>query len=197
MKRVFMLLAVALMAVAAMALSGVAQADSPRDDCREKAQSLTGSTLAGYTFVVGTADRNIFTSTDGRNAPTEVFCGFDGGDHVSHLKGRDIFIGGKGTDSVEYNSGRFYGGDGDDSVFTNFGTFNGGAGGDSVAAHFGTFNGGAGGDSVDANLGYGDFNGGVGVDYIVEMFGGTFDGGDDTDDDYVVDYYAGRLVNVP
>jgi hypothetical protein len=182
MKRVFMLLAVALMAVAAMALSGVAQADSPRDDCRERAQSLTGSTLTNYTFVVGTADRNIFTST---NVRAEVFCGFDGGDHVSYLSGTDIFIGGKGTDSVDSNGGRFYGGDGKDSVDDNF---------------FGSFYGGAGGDFVDRNYGSPkrvSFNGGVGVDYIVQMFSGTFDGGDDTDDDYVVDYYDGRLVNVP
>src|SRR5829696_7254611 len=67
MKRVLMLLAVALMVVAAMALSGVAQADSPSDMCREKAESLTGKTLEGYTFVVGTKDSNIFTSWDGRN----------------------------------------------------------------------------------------------------------------------------------
>jgi len=42
MNRVFMLLAVALMLAAAMALSGVAQAASPSDICREKAESLTG-----------------------------------------------------------------------------------------------------------------------------------------------------------
>jgi hypothetical protein len=197
MKRIFMLLALALMVVAAMALSGVAQAASPSEMCREKAQSLTGSTLEGYTFVVGTADRNTFTSTDGRNAPAEVFCGFDGGDHVMYLKGSDIFIGGKGTDSVElFNSGRFYGGDGDDSVDgTNTGRFYGGAGGDSVHTNNGDFNGGDGYDSVDTNLVYGTFDGGYNDDHVKEMYSGTFDGG--AGNDYVVHYYAGHLVNVP
>ena len=143
-KRIFMLLAVALMLVASMALCGVAQAASPSSDCREKAERLTGKNLTDYTFVVGTTDSNTFSPTNGR---AEVFCGFDGGDRISHLKGVDIFIGGAGRDSVGTNNGTFYGG--------------------------------------------------VGVDYTVEMFGGTFDGGDDTDDDYVVDYYTGHLVNVP
>ena len=59
-----------------------------------------------------------------------MFCGFDGDDHISHLKGVDIFIGGVDVDSVHTNNGTIY-------------------------------------------------------------------GGDDTDDDYVVDYIGGRLVNVP
>jgi hypothetical protein len=150
MRRIVFLTALAAMMAAAMALSGVAQAASPSSDCREKAQSLTGSTLEGYTFVVGTADSNTFTSTDGRNAPAEVFCGFGGGDHVMYLKGGDIFIGGKGTDSVEYNSGRFYGGDGDDSVEEMMGgTFYGGYNDDHVKEMYsGTFDGGAGNDYV-------------------------------------------------
>ena len=127
MKRLFMLLAVALMVVAAMALSGVAQAASPSSDCREKAESLTGKNLEGYFFVVGTADSNTFSPTNGR---AEVFCGFGGGDRISHLKGVDIFIGGAGRDYVGTNNGTFY-------------------------------------------------------------------GGDDTEDDYVVGYYAGHLVNAP
>lgn len=213
-KRIFMLLAVALMLVAAMALSGVAQAASSRDMCQQAAESLTGKDLTDYTFVVGTTDSNTFSPTNGR---AEVFCGFDGGDRISHLKGVDIFIGGAGRDSVGTNNGdfyggaggdsvdddnyrTFYGGDGNDSVDDDnyYGTFNGGVGNDRIAGtNFnGDFNGGAGGDSVDKLIS-GTFNGGVGVDYIVEMFGGTFDGGDDTDDDYVVDYYAGHLVNVP
>jgi hypothetical protein len=178
MRRIVFLTALAAMMAAAMALSGVAQAASPSSDCREKAQSLTGKNLEGYTFVVGTADSNTFTSTDGRNAPAEVFCGFGGGDHVMYLKGGDIFIGGKGTDSVEYNSGRFYGGDGDDSVDdTNTCRFYGGAGGDSVHTN------------------NGDFDGADGYDSVEEMMGGTFDGG--AGNDYVVHYYAGHLVNVP
>jgi hypothetical protein len=178
MRRIMFLTALAAMMAAAMALSGVAQAASPSSDCREKAQSLTGSTLEGYTFVVGTADSNTFTSTDGRNAPAEVFCGFGGGDHVMYLKGGDIFIGGKGTDSVEYNSGRFYGGDGGDSVHTNNGDFDGGDGDDSVEEMMG-----------------GTFYGGYNDDHVKEMYSGTFDGG--AGNDYVVHYYAGHLVNVP
>src|SRR5829696_3944399 len=98
MKRVFMLLAVALMVVATMALSGVAQADSPSDMCREKAQSLTGKNLTGYTFVVGTEDSNFFRNPDG--LPT-VYCGFDDDDHIDHLNYGDIFIGGRGSDTVD------------------------------------------------------------------------------------------------
>jgi hypothetical protein len=175
MKRLFMLLAVALMVVAAMALSGVAQAASPSDICREKAESLTGKNLAGYFFVVDTADSNTFSPTKGR---AEVFCGFDGGDHISHLNEDDIFIGGPGRDQVDgNNNGAFYGGAGNDYVGVNTGTFYGGAGDDEVGGTFnyGTFNGGADRDIVD-DFNNGTFNGGDGDDQA--WFNeGTFNGG--------------------
>src|SRR5215218_4040510 len=58
MKRIFMLMALALMVVAAMALSGVAQAASPKAKCKAEAQSLTGLTLDGYNFIVGNNHKN-------------------------------------------------------------------------------------------------------------------------------------------
>ena len=87
-----------------------------------------------------------------------MFCGFDGGDHISHLKGVDIFIGGAGGDSVHTNTGTFYGGNGNDSVDTNFnGDFNGGVGVDYIDKMIsGTFDG---GDDTDD-------------DYVVDYIGG-------------------------
>jgi len=154
MKRIFMLLALALMLVASMALSGVAQAATLKAQCKQQAQSLTGSTLTGYNIVVGNDNNNDFTSkaTEGG----DVFCGFGGDDSIGILAEGDIFIGGAGKDSVDDNSstGTFNGGAGNDSVETfNNGTFNGGDGTDSVTYNYGTFNGGAGDDSVTYNYG--------------------------------------------
>src|SRR5215204_64455 len=99
MKRIFMLLALALMVVAAMALSGVAQAASPKVRCQQEAASL-GVDLTGYTFVYGNKKNNDFTDTVGQ---PEVFCGFGGVDTIRTLAEGDIFIGGAGDDSVYYN----------------------------------------------------------------------------------------------
>jgi hypothetical protein len=193
MKRLFMLLAVALMVVAAMALSGVAQAASPSDICREKAESLTGKNLAGYTFVVGTEDSNTFSPTKGR---AEVFCGFDGGDHISHLNEDDIFIGGPGRDEVDgNNNGTFYGGAGEDEVYdNNNGTFYGGDDRDYVDQNTGTFDGGDGDDSVQVNSLGGTFFGGLSNDYVDKMFSGVFDGGPGWDG--IGRYLGGRTLNV-
>ena len=120
MKRIFMLLALALMVVAAMALSGVAQAASPRAKCQQEAASL--GSLDGYTFIYGNNKNNVFTDTAGQ---PEVFCGLGGDDSIDTLEAGDIFIGGAGNDSVNTNYGTFNGGDGTDSVvnnYTNFGS---------------------------------------------------------------------------
>ena len=150
MKRIFMLLALALMLVAAMALSGVAQAASPKARCQQEAAAEVanlGLNLADYTFVYGNNKDNVFTADP---AQYEVFCGLGGDDSISNfLDYGDVFIGGAGNDSVYQNGGTFYGGDGTDTVVTgNQGTFNGGAGNDSVNENYGTFYGGDGTDTV-------------------------------------------------
>ena len=105
MKRIFMLLALALMVVAAMALSGVAQAASPKARCQLEAASL-GVDLTGYTFVYGNNRNNGFTDTVGQ---PEVFCGLGGDDSIGSqidplsLETGDIFIGGAGNDSATFN----------------------------------------------------------------------------------------------
>ena len=148
-KRIFMLMALALMVVAAMALSGVAQAASPKAKCQQEAESL-GLDLTGYTFVYGNNKNNGFTDTAGQ---PEVFCGLGGDDFfIDTLEAGDIFIGGAGNDSATFNftGGTFDGGAGADIVsVSNYGTFNGGAGNDSVYYNQGTFNGGDGIDTVD------------------------------------------------
>ena len=195
MKRIFMLLALALMLVAAMALSGVAQAKtislSPKAECQQEAASL-GVDLTGYTFVYGDKKKNdVFTDTVGQR---EVFCGFGGDDSIitlaedtdepyqrfNDLEAGDIFIGGDGNDSVNDSAGIFNGGAGNDTVSRNYGTFNGGAGDDLVGENYGPFNGGDGNDTIDSN--FGTFHGGDGIDAVYTLpHGGTFYGeaGDD------------------
>jgi Ca2+-binding RTX toxin-like protein len=193
MKRIFMLLALALMLVATMALSGVAQAASPKARCLQEATSL-GVSLDGYNVIYGNNRANDFTSK--ATAGGDVFCGFGGNDSIATLDAGDIFLGGAGDDYVQdfqynngtfyggagndhvfYNNGTFYGGDGNDSV-TSFqdttGTFNGGAGDDYVSSNQGTFNGDSGNDSVTYNFNFGTFNGGDGFDTIEDNRGGAF-----------------------
>ena len=154
MKRIFMLISLALMLVAAMALSGVAQAASPKAKCKAEAQSLTGLTLDGYNFIVGNNHKND-NFTGKATAGNDVFCGFGGVDVIYTLDQGDIFIGGAGSDWVDLaNNGTFYGGVGDDMVrITNNGTFYGGDGNDYVGDNYGTFDGGAGDDTISGCYG--------------------------------------------
>jgi Ca2+-binding RTX toxin-like protein len=157
MKRIFMLLALALMLVAAMVLSGVAQAASPSAKCQQEAETLTGLDLTGYNVVVGNnkrTDNFSLKETEG----ADVFCGRGGDDSIGILAEGDIFIGGDGTENVGTINGTFYGGAGDDRLSYNSGTgtFDGGAGNDSVIENYGTFNGGDGNDQVTND--YGAFN---------------------------------------
>ena len=122
MKRIFMLMALALMLAAAMALSGVAQAaGSPSAKCQQEAASL-GLNLVGYKFIGGNNKNDDFTRKATTGVP-EVFCGFGGNDSIATINGGiDIFIGGDGQDSVgTLINGTFNGGEGTDSVFINDG----------------------------------------------------------------------------
>jgi len=103
MKRIFMLLALALMLVAAMALSGVAQAASPTARCQQEAANL--GIDGGYNFVGGNNKNNDFTrkATEG----ADVFCGFGGNDSIAFLDNGDIFIGDLGNDEVTNDLGGF------------------------------------------------------------------------------------------
>ena len=194
MKRIFMLLTT--MALGVLMVGSVAQAaGSPRANCLQEAQSLTGSTLTGYNVVVGN-NRRADDFTSKATAGADVFCGRGGNDSITTLDAGDIFIGGAGDDYVHdfqnnngtfyggagndyvfYNNGTFNGGDGNDSV-TSFqdttGTFNGGAGTDYVRSNQGTFNGDSGNDSVNTNFNFGIFNGGDGVDTIEDNRGGAY-----------------------
>src|SRR5919112_301127 len=157
MKRIFMLMAVALMLVAAMALSGVAQAaGSPTARCKQEAANL--GIVGSYNFVGGNNKRaDNFSSK--ATAGADVFCGFGGNDSIGTLDAGDFFIGGDGLDTVT----------------TNNGTFNGGSGDDSVAYNYSTFNAGSGNDSVGLNFNFGIFNGSDGLDTVNENRGGTLD----------------------
>ena len=111
MKRIFMLLAVALMLAAAMARSGVAQAKPTTNgkagvQCMKRAIKTLGPGFNpnNYNFIGGTAGSDNFTDTDGQS---EVFCGFGGNDSIGTLDQGDIFFGGAGDDSVGYNGGTF------------------------------------------------------------------------------------------
>jgi Ca2+-binding RTX toxin-like protein len=178
MKRLFMLLSLALMVGAAMALSGVAQAASPTAKCKAAA-GLVDPSL--YNFIVGNnkkADNFSLKGTEG----ADVFCGFGGNDVLGIIAEGDIFIAGDGIENVGTNNGTFYGGAGDDRLSYNSGTgtFDGGAGIDSVIENYGTFNGEADVDFVYYN--YATFYGGAGADYVDYNYaGGTFYGGDGTD----------------
>jgi hypothetical protein len=136
MKRIFMLMALALMLAAAMALSGVAQAaGSPSAKCQQEAASL-GLNLVGYKFIGGNNKKNDDFTRKATTGVPEVFCGFGGNDSIATINGGvDIFIGGDGQDSVgTLINGTFNGGAGDDSVgyVGSGGLFNGGEGTDSV-----------------------------------------------------------------
>ncbi len=145
MKRILLLVTVALMLAAAMALSGVAQAkpiaESADAKCAKLAIKTLGSSFnpSNYTFHGGTEGNDIFTGQATTGA--DVFCGFGGNDRIETLDAGDIFLGGEGTDIVSFkNFGTFSGGASDDGVLENFGTFNGGAGNDTVHNNAGIFN---------------------------------------------------------
>ena len=159
MKRILLLVTLALMLAAAMALSGVAQARPIAESADAKCAKLAIQTLgkdiksANYTFIGGTEGNDNF---DGKaTAGSDVFCGFGGNDSIGTLQAGDIFLGGDGLDTVTTNSGTFYGGADNDTVTINVGNFNGDAGDDSVGTNYdrAIFNGGDGNDSVGTNDG--------------------------------------------
>jgi hypothetical protein len=159
MKRILLLVTVALMLAGAMALTGVAQAKSPignKADAKclaEAAKTLQpGFNFSDYNFIGGTEGLDLFD--DKATDDPDVFCGFGGNDIIFTLAEGDIFLGGAEHDTVFDNYGTFYGGEGIDHVDRNrnSGTFYGGEGDDSVHLNLGTFNGGPGNDSVGAGL---------------------------------------------
>jgi hypothetical protein len=159
MRRILLLVTVALMLAAAMALSGVAQAKPIANSADLQCLKLAIKTLpnfnpAHYTFHGGTEGNDDFTG-QGTTEGNDVFCGFGGIDSIPYLDAGDIFLGGAGDDGVGQNSGTFYGEAGNDFVSGNFGTFYGGAGNDHVNTNSptGTFDGGDGTDSVSFNDG--------------------------------------------
>ena len=121
MKRLLLLVTLALMLAAAMALSRVAQAASPSSKCQQAAASLGIS--GSYKYIAGSDKKNDnFTSKGTEGA--DVFCGFGGNDSIETLREGDIFIGGAGNDKVsETNYGTFYGEEGNDFASENYGTF--------------------------------------------------------------------------
>ena len=140
MKRVMLLVTVALILAAAMALSGVVQA-KPITTTKADKQCLVeavrtveqpGFNPSDYTFHGGTEgdDLDTFTPT----LRNDVFCGFGGDDVKGRLDAGDIFLGGAGDDRVDGNQGIFYGQEGNDFVGMNLigATFNGGPGIDIV-----------------------------------------------------------------
>jgi hypothetical protein len=136
MRRIWLMMTLALMFAAAMAFSGVAQAKKPVGGSAD-AQCLKlairtlgpGFNPSGYTFIGGTEGNDDFGQG---TAGPDVFCGFGDRDSVLTLDAGDIFLGGDGADAVGANNGTFYGGAGDDIVYTNEGTFYGGEGDDRV-----------------------------------------------------------------
>ena len=133
MKRILLLVTVALMLACAMALSGVAQAKPISDKADARCAKLAIKTLgasynpSNFTFIGGTEGIDNFT--DQGAAGQDVFCGFGGPDSIGSISSPatldegDIFLGGAGMDFVEENYGTFYGQKGDDFVFIKFGTF--------------------------------------------------------------------------
>ena len=119
MKRLLLLVTVALMLAAAMALSGLAQAapiDGKADaQCAKLAKRTLGPSYnsSNYTFIGGTEGIDNFNgrATDG----PDVFCGFGGDELTRTIDESDIFLGGEGNDSVSTNYGTFYGGAGNDT----------------------------------------------------------------------------------
>jgi hypothetical protein len=142
MKRMLLLVTVALMLAAAMALSGVAQARPIADSADAKCAKLAIKTLgpsfnpSNYTFFGGNEVSNEFSGV--KTEGPDVFCGFGGPDFISSgpsfisLDAGDIFLGGAGDDGVDINRGTFYGEAGNDFVEENGGRFVGGEGCDDV-----------------------------------------------------------------
>ena len=160
MKRIIMLVTLALMVASAVAISGVAQA-KPTTGTKADAKCLVeaaktvdqpGFNPSNYTFHGGTEGSDNFTGQAELTAGPDVFCGFGGDfDTILTLEAGDIFLGGAGSDQVVVNEGTFYGGEGNDFVATNNGTFFGEAGDDRVGPNSGTFDGGDGTDTVTTN----------------------------------------------
>jgi hypothetical protein len=145
MKRISLLVTVALMLAAAMALSGVAQSAPMSGKADAQCKKLARQTLpnfkpAHYTFHGGTEVGDTFDDDNTEGQP-DVFCGFGNGEGIGDLDGiaileeGDIFLGGAGRDLVDINNGTFYGQEGDDVVvISNNGTFVGGEGIDTVGS---------------------------------------------------------------
>src|SRR5829696_7254198 len=119
MKRILLLVTVALMLAGAMALSGVAQARpiavSPDAKCAKLAIKTLGPSFnpSNYTFIGGTEGRDVFT--DQATEGPDVFCGFNNDEHnydlIKNLAAGDIFIAGSGRVAVSDNNfGTVYGG---------------------------------------------------------------------------------------
>jgi Ca2+-binding RTX toxin-like protein len=192
MKRISLLVTVALMLASALSLSGVAQAKSPIGNkasakCLAEASKVLqpGFKHAEYTFHGGTESDDLFTAAQATaTAGPDVFCGFSGSDEIEVVHEGDIFLGGAGDELIGTNNGTVYGQEGNEFVLRNVvGTFFGGAGNDIVEHNgnqvlSGTVFGGAGDDTV-----------------LVNFPGSTFDGGDGTD---TVDENAptGIIINV-
>ena len=143
MRRILLLMSLALMLASALAVGGVAQAKTTiggkaQAHCKNLAIATIGPDFdpSGYTFVVGTAGNDTFTNTLGQR---EVFCGYGGDDVISYTEEGEFFLGGADNDAVGGNFGTFYGGAGDDYVQENVGTFYGGEGNDTVSRNAGTF----------------------------------------------------------
>ena len=127
MRRILLLMSLALMLASALAVGGVAQAKTTiggkaQAHCKNLAIATIGPDFdpSGYTFVVGTAGNDTFTNTLGQR---EVFCGYGGDDVISYTEEGEFFLGGAGDDYVQENVGTFYGGEGNDTVSRNAGTF--------------------------------------------------------------------------
>ena len=146
MRRIILVVTVALVMAAMMALSGAALAQPVSDEADRQCMQEARQTLGGLgqnfnpgntTFHGGTEGDNDFTgqATDG----SDVFCGFGGQDYIETLDEGDVFLGGAETDYVGSNYGTFYGGEGNDMVWDNYGTFYGGEGNDVVWNNYGTF----------------------------------------------------------
>ena len=149
MKRILLLVTLALMLAAAMALSGVAQAASPSARCQAEAESLGIS--GSYNFIAGKNNKRGDDFTSKATEGADVFCGFGGNDYIETLGADDYFIGGDGIDWADINFGTFYGGAGEDGVLANYGTFYGQADADEVLNNYGTFDGGEGSDGIRIN----------------------------------------------
>jgi hypothetical protein len=139
MRRILLMMSMALVFAAALALSGAAQAKPVADSADAQCLKLairtlgTGFKPSGYTFVGGTEGNDDFTPEEATGGP-DVFCGFGDDDSVLTLDAGDIFLGGEGDDSVTSNEqgATFNGEAGNDFVEENGGRFVGGEGCDDV-----------------------------------------------------------------